>query len=194
MNTGALRFFRILIISGVLSLEGEGVIYHVLPTEKVGFCQTGNSMRCPPGWLCYTMDYFILAEHSSEFFSPDHVNVTLIFMCGVHNYTKDLTVQNLQSFVMRGAAETCFTEQNLHLIIQSQQHLTVHLLIFLNISFVNITTLTMRCPSINFDSGLLMVQNSNLHGYAGTMEALSSISVKNAGSQALLNNCSFKEK
>ena len=46
------------------------------------------------------MDY--LAEHGHEFFLPDQVNVMLIFMCGVHNYTKDLTVQNLHSFVMKG--------------------------------------------------------------------------------------------
>ena len=41
-----------------------------------------------------------------SFFSPDHVSVTLIFMCGIHNYTKDLIVQNLHLFDMKGAAES----------------------------------------------------------------------------------------
>ena len=80
----------------------KDVVYYVLPTEPLSSCP-GNS-SCPPGQLCHTMDY--LAEHSSKFFSPDHVSVTLTFMCGVHNCTKDLTVQNLHSFVMKGAAES----------------------------------------------------------------------------------------
>ena len=76
----------------------EGVVYYVSPTEPLSSCP-GNS-SCLPGQLCHTMDY--LAEHGHEFFLPDQVNVMLIFMCGVHNYTKDLTVQNLHSFVMKG--------------------------------------------------------------------------------------------
>ena len=50
------------------------------------------------------MDYF--AENSCKFFSPDYINVTLIFMCGVHNFVKNLIVQNLHSFVMKGETGT----------------------------------------------------------------------------------------
>ena len=86
----------------IIAETDEGVVYYVSPTESLNSC-TGNS-SCPPGQLCHTMDY--LVEHSSEFFSPEHVNVMLIFMCGVHNYTKDLSVQKLHSFVMKGTAES----------------------------------------------------------------------------------------
>ena len=86
----------------LLTETKEDVVYYVSPTEPLSSCP-GNS-SCPPGQLCHTMDY--LANHSSEFFSPDHVNVTLIFMCGVHNYTKDLAVYDLHSLIMKGTAES----------------------------------------------------------------------------------------
>ena len=195
MNTSALRFFRILIIFGVLLSEGESVVYYVLPTEEQSYCQTVNN-SCPPGQLCHTMDY--LAEHSSEFFTPDYINITLIYMCGVHNYTKDLTVQNLHTFVMKKAADSKENAiinmlhqmktpfDNTHSI--ESNCTTIH---FVNVTSVSITTLTMKCPSITLDGGLLMVRNSNLYGYAGTKKALSSISITNAGSHTLLDNCLF---
>ena len=102
MKTFFLSSILIFGLINVLAETKENVVHYVSPTEPLSSCP-GNS-SCPPGQLCHTMDY--LAEHSSEFFSPDHVNVTLIFMCGVHNYTKDLAVQNLHSFVMKGAAES----------------------------------------------------------------------------------------
>ena len=137
------------------------------------------------------MDY--LAEHSSEFFSPDHVNVTLIFMCGVHNYTKDLVLQNLHSFVMKGAAES---RENV--IIDHQFGMQVGkpnctVIQFFNVSFVNITTLTMRGPVINLEKSHITVKSSNLYGYPGISESLSFINITGAGSQALLDNCTFKE-
>ena len=93
-----------------LAAETENdVVYYVSPIVTLSSCPGSSS--CPPGQFCHTMDY--LAEHSSEFFSPDQVSVTLVFMCGVHNYTKELTVQNLHSFVMKEAA--CrITERECH--------------------------------------------------------------------------------
>ena len=188
--------FSFLIIIGVAVSEGLSVVYYVSPTEPQSSC-SGNS-SCPPGQLCRTMDYIV--ENSSEFFSPEHINVTLIFMCGVHNYTKDLTVQNLHSFIMKGEAES---KENVIIDMLSQvkneagtlklNHpscATIHLF---NVSFVNITTLTMRCPSLNIDSGLITIRNANLFGYSGTTEILSYITVTDAGSQALLDNCTFAE-
>ena len=181
--------FFVLIFGSVCVRLTEGTVYYVMPVKHLSSCP-GNS-SCPPGQLCHTMDY--LAEHSSEFFSPDHINVTLIFMCGVHNYTKNLTVQNLHSFVMKGAAES---RENV--IIDHQFGMQVDkpnctLIQFFNISFVNITTLTMRCPAIYLEESHIIVKSSNLYGYPGIHESLSFINITGRGSQALLDNCTFKE-
>ena len=184
-----LSLFFVLIFGSVCVRLAEGMVYHVKPVKHLSSCP-GNS-SCLPGQLCHTMDY--LAEHSSEFFSPDNVNVTLIFMCGVHNYTKNLTVQNLHSFVMKGAAES---RENV--IIDHQFGMQVGkpnctVIQFFNVSFVNITTLTMRCPAIKIEESHITVKSSNLYGYPGINETLSGISITGRGSQALLDNCTFRE-
>ena len=181
--------FFVLIFGSVCVRLTEGTVYHVKPVKHLISCP-GNS-SCPPGQFCYTMDY--LAEHSCEFFSPDHVNVTLIFMCGVHNYTKDLVVQNLHSFVMKGA-----TESRENVIIDHQFSIQVGetrctLIQFFNVSFVNIITLTMRCPVIELNESHITVKSSNLYGYSVINKSLSFINITGRGSQALLDNCTFKE-
>ena len=170
----------------MLAETKKDVVYYVSPTEPLSSCP-GNS-SCPPGQLCHTMDY--LAEHSSEFFSPDHVNVTLIFMCGVHNYTKDLTVQNLHSFVMKGAAES---RENVIIDHQFVGKPKCTVIQFFNVSFMNIITLTMRCPAIKLYKSHITVKSSNLHGYPGINEILSFISITGRRSHALLDNCTFRE-
>ena len=170
----------------LLAETRKGAIYHVSSTEPLSFCP-GNS-SCQPGQLCHTMDY--LAEHSSEFFSPDHVNITLIFMCGVHNYTKDLTVQNLHSFIMKGAGESRENVIIDHQFVGKSKCTAIR---FFNVSFVNITTLTMRCPTINLTESHITMKSSNLNGYPGINESLSFINITGRGSQALLDNCTFKE-
>ena len=184
-----LLLFFVLIFGSVCVRLTEGTVYHVKPIKPLSSCP-GNS-SCPPGQLCHTMDY--LAEHSSEFFSSDHINVTLIFICGVHNYTKNLTVQNLHSFVMKGAAES---RENV--IIDHQFGMQVGkpnciVIQFFNVSFVNIITLTMRCPAIYLKESHVTVKSSNLYGYPGINESLSFINITGSGSQALLDNCTFKE-
>ena len=192
-------FFSVLILftSHPQSQGLPGVVYYVSPMEPLSSCP-GNS-SCPPGQLCHTMDY--LVEHSSKFFSPDHVNVTLIFMCGVHNYTKDLTVQNLNSFVMKGATES---KENVIINMFLHGHLTYPLdtklsetncvtIDFLNVNFVNVTTMSVHCPSINLKGGLITLKNSNLCGYTGIKKVVSSIAINGRHSQALLDNCTFKE-
>ena len=114
-------------------------------------------------------------------------------MCGVHNYTKGLVVQNLHSFVMKGAAESIEK-----VIIDHQFDMQVGkpnctLIQFFNITFVNITTLTMRCPAIYLEESHITAKSSNLYGYPGTNEILSFISITGRGSQGLLDNCTFKE-
>ena len=170
----------------VLAETKKDVVYHVSPTEPLSSCPGNNS--CPPGQLCHTMDY--LAEYSSEFFSPDHVNVILTFMCGVHNYTKNLVVQNLHSFVMKGAAES---RENVIIDHQFVDKPKCTVIRFFNVSYVNITTLTMRCPAINLTESYITVKSSNIYGYPSINESLSFINIAGKGSQALLDNCTFKE-
>ena len=59
---------------------------------------------------------------------------------------------------------------------------------FFNVSFVNITTLTMRCPAINLTESHITVKSSNLYGYPGINERLSFINITGKCSQALLDN------
>ena len=183
-----LYFFFVLIFGSVCVRLNEGTVYYVKPVKHLISCP-GNS-SCPPGQLCHTMDY--LANHSSEFFSPDHVNVTLIFMCGVHNYTMDLFIQNLHSFIIEGATES---RENVIIdhLIQFVDKPKCTVIWFFNVSFVNITTLTMRCPAIKLKESYITVKNSNLYGYPGINETLSFINIAGKGSQALLDNCTFKE-
>ena len=148
----------------------QGVVYYVSPTEPLSSCP-GNS-SCPPGQHCYTVDY--LAEHGSEFFSPDQVNVTLIFMCGVHNYTKDLSVQNLHSFVMKGAAESRENVIVDHQFVAQLGKPSYTIIQFFNISSVNIANLIMRCPAINLKESHITVKSSSLYGYPGIEESFPS--------------------
>ena len=62
-----------------------------------------------------------------------------------------------------------------------------------NISFVNITALTLRCPNMYLDKSLITVKTSNLYGYPGINESLSIINITGTGTQAVLDNCTFKE-
>ena len=194
MNTLFLVFIPLIgliCIQALCHCETEEIaVYYVSPTVPLSSCP-GNS-SCPPGQLCHTMDY--LAEHSSEFFSPDQVSVTLIFMCGVHNYTKDLTVQNLHSFVMKGAAES--PRENViidHQFVAQNGEPNCTVIQFFNVRFVNITNLTMRCPAINLKESHITMKSSNVYGYPGKNESLSFIKITGKGSQALLDNCSFRE-
>ena len=181
--------FVFIVTVGILPEPGKSAVYHVLPTEPLRSC-VGNS-SCPPNQLCHTMDY--LVEHSNELFSPDKVNVTLIFLCGAHNYTKDLTIQNLHSFIMKGATDSKGTTVINMLSVTQHGKPKCTSIHYFNVSSVNITTLTMHCPSISLENGLISVKNSSLYGYADVEKVLSSISITGSGSHALLDKCTFKE-
>ena len=189
MKSSFLFFILLVGVISILAETEEGMVYFIYPTEPLISCH-GNS-TCPPGQLCHTMNY--LVEHSSKFFSPDRINITLMFMCGVHSFTKDLIVQNLNSFVMKGV-----TESKENVIVNSQFGTQLGkpnctIIQFFNITFVNITTVTMICPSINLQDSLITVKNSSLFGYADTKESLSFINITGRGSRGLLDNCTFKE-
>ena len=180
-------FLSPILIFGVICALAEtekGVIYYVSPTVSC----PGNSSSCPPGQLCHTMDY--LVEHSSELFSPDYVNVTLILLCGVHNITKDLTVQNLHSFVMKGEIVSVIID---HQFVAKSGMSYCTIIQFFNVSLVEIGNLIMNCPAIILKNGIIKVKSSILNGNKDTMEFLSFINITGRGSQALLDNCMFKE-
>ena len=88
--------------------------------------------------------------------------------------------------IMKGAAES---REN---VVIDHQFVGNTDIGFFNVSFVNITTLTMRCPVINLTESHITVKSSNLNGYPGINEILSFIKISR-GSQALLDNCTFKE-
>ena len=88
---------RSLVVLSLLSITA-GVVYYVEPTEP---CAHHSS--CPSNVTCHTMDHY--ASNSSHYFSSDHINVTLFFMCGVHNCTPQVDVGDLQIFAMIGTAE-----------------------------------------------------------------------------------------
>jgi hypothetical protein len=67
---------------------------------------------------------------------------------------------------------------------------TIH---YFNVTFVSITTLTIRCPSITLKNGHISVKNSNLYGYPDTEKILSFVSIMGNDSQASLEKCTFKE-
>ena len=189
MKTFFLSPILIILLFGLIYVLAEtkkDVVYYISPTEPLSSCH-GNS-SCPPGQLCHTMDY--LVEHSSELFSPDHINITLMFMCGVHNYTKDLVVHDLHSFVMKGAADS---RENVIIDHQFVGEPKCTVIRFFNVSFVNIITLTMSCPVIYLTESHITVKSSNFHGYPGINERLSFINITGRHSQALLDNCIFKE-
>ena len=187
MITKNLPALMLSLICSLYSLS-EGIhCYYVQPTEPLSSC-TGNS-SCPPGQHCYTMDY--LVERSTEFFSPFYVNVTLTLMCGVHNCTKNLTIQNLHSFVMTGGNE--FKENQIISFgtYSNKQNCTT--ISFFNVNIVNITALIMWCPSMNIEGGHISVRNSNLQGYTEMEKVLSTIHISGKNSSALLSNCIITE-
>ena len=102
-------------------------------------------------------------------------------MHGIHNYTKDMTVQNLHSFVMKGATES---RENVildhHQFDNGTDYCT--LIQFVNITSVNITNLTLRCPALNLVESHVTVKASNLYGYHGTNITLSFIHITGQGS------------
>ena len=112
-------------------------------------------------------------------------------MCGIHNYTKYMTVQNLHSLAMKGVAESRGNDHQL--FITQIDKLNCTIIQFFNVNFVNVTNLTMRRPAINLKESHITVKNSDVSGYPGTVDTLFFINITGKGSQALLDNCTFKE-
>ena len=177
-----------ILIIGLSQVSEGSVVYYVLPTEPLSSCPT--NITCPPNQVCHTMDY--LVKHRSDFFFPGYCNISLIFMCGIHNYTQDLHVQNLHSFVMKG--ETGAKENTIISMLpqMNNAHAVCTQIYFANnVKFVDISTLTLHCPSIVVEGGLLTIADSNLYGHKSTSKLFSNITVTSSNSGALLHNCTF---
>ena len=169
-----------------------GVVYYVLPTEP---CSHNGS--CPSGKTCHTMDYY--ASNSSHYFSPLHdhrINVTLYFICGVHNCAKHLDVHDLDKFAMIGTAGRLNVTINMPLptkLSPNPQDKGKRTYTFMNVSNVRIENITINYISVSFEGKYckFIAQNVDFHGYISSTSPLLSI-INITGSQALLDNCTFQ--
>ena len=166
------------------------VVYYVLPTEP---CSYNGS--CPSGKTCHTMDYY--ASNSSHYFSPLHrINVTLYFICGVHNCAKHLDVHDLQTFAMIGTAERQDVTINMALpakVSPNPQDKGNCTYTFMNVSNMRIENITINYISVSFEGKYckFIAQNVDFHGYISSTSPLISV-INITGSQALLDNCTFQ--
>ena len=166
-----------------------GVVYYVKPTEPCA-----NNGSCPSNETCHTMDYY--ASNSSHYFSPEHINVTLYFMCGVHNCIQEVGINDLQTFTMTGTT----SKQNVIInmptpteaAITTQGRDSKHFYTFTNVSNVIATNISINCVSVSFEGKDFNATDTNFYGYANfTSPYVSVITI--TGSSALFDNCTFQE-
>ena len=86
--------------SAVAQSHCDEVTYYVLPTDPLPMvCNNNNS--CLLGEICQTLNDY--AKHSSHFFALNTMsNITLYFMCGLHEYTEQLSILNISTLIMQG--------------------------------------------------------------------------------------------
>ena len=179
-------FYSIVIISlhRIHTETKMSIVYYVSPTEPLSSCP--GSSRCQPHQHCHTFDYFV--KNSRQFFSKNYTDITLVFMCGIHNHTASLTIRNVNAFIMKGTEKS-----NENILINHQQpgkhNCTV--IQFHNVGSVNISNLTMRCPLMKLNQSQIAIKSCRIYGY--TEESLSYIDITGASSQAFLDDCTFKE-
>ena len=169
----------------------SGVVYYVLPTKP---CPYNNS--CPSGETCHTIDHYV--SNSSHFFSQDHINVILYFMCGVHNCTKHMDICDLHTFAMIGAAagreNVTITTSVPIKVLRNSKDKNNHMYTFTNVSIVRLENMTVNYISINFEGKANCTftgKNVDFHGYGHFKSVVVSV-INITGSQALLDNCTFQ--
>ena len=180
---------RSLAVLGLLS-TAAGVVYYVKPTE---LCVHNSS--CPSNEICHTMDHY--ANNSSHYFSPDHINVTLYFMCGVHNCTRHLDISNIQTFAMIGRAE----RQNVTIMMpipvepafSSQDMDCKRFYTFTNVSNLTMKYVSVKYVSVSFEGEYFGVTYSNFYGYSNntSVNYVSVINITGPGSLAFFEKCVF---
>ena len=167
-----------------------GVVYYVKPTEP---CAHNSS--CPFNETCHTMDHY--ASNSSHYFSPDHINVTLYFMCGVHNCTKHVHVRDLPTFAMIGTAGRQNVTINMPIpseIPNDPKNIGNRTYIFANVSNMRIENATVYFISFSFEGNKNCIFGANrlsFHGYIGFLSPMMSV-INITGSEATLKDCTFQ--
>ena len=188
MDTFRVTIFvlQLLIKLAFTSSSAAGVVYYVEPTEPCAH----NSSSCPSNETCHTMDHY--ASNSSHYFSSDHINVTLYFMCGVHNFIQQVNVSDLYSFAMIGTAE----RQRITLISTALPTKTIRYgcsYRFSNVTRVRIENATVYFISFSFEGNtyLFMAEHVIFRGYIrSTSSMISILNVTN--SEVKLKECTFQ--
>ena len=178
---------RLLALLSLLSTTA-GVVYYVKPSA--------HDSSCPSNETCHTMDYY--ASNSSHYFSPDHINVTLYFMCGVHNCTQHLDISDLETFSMIGTAGRQHVIINMPLPAETASIAQVmgsqHFYTFTNVSNVTMKGISISCISVSFEGKESQFNAINVNFYCYTNSTSQYVSIINiTGSSALFDNCTFQE-
>ena len=167
-----------------------GVVYYVKPTEP---CAHNSS--CPSNETCHTMDHY--ASNSSYYFSPDLINVTLYFMCGVHNCTQHMDISDLERFIMISTLGRNHVTIYMPIPIQvpnDPQNSGNRTYRFANVSILRIENVTVFFISLNFigkQNCQFEVEHVNFYGYIGSMSAMVSV-INVTNSQAMLKDSIFQ--
>ena len=184
-------FHFLLCLLAVLSflLTAAGMIYYVKPTEP---CAHNSS--CLSNETCHTMDHY--ASNSSHYFSPDQIDITLYFMCGVHNCTRHLVISDLQTFAMIGRAGRQHVIINMQASIEaemsSQDIDRPHLYTFRNVTNTLIRNISVCSTSVSLEDADLIVTYTTFYGHKNsTSQHVSVINI--TGSSAFFGNCNFRE-
>ena len=173
----------------ILTADHE-VVYYVKPTEP---CAHNSS--CPSNETCHTMDHY--ASNSSHYFSSDHINVTLYFMCGVHNCTQNMDITDLERLTMvssSGKNDVTFYMPMARNIPNDPKNIGNRTYKFANIITLRIENITIFFISLNFvgKNSTLEAVGVHFYGYLGSMS--SQVSVINVtGSRAVLKDSIFQQ-
>ena len=146
INMLSLVLFLIRLLAVLNLPTTAGVVYYVKPTEP---CAHNSS--CPSNETCHTMDHY--ASNSSYYFSPDLINVTLYFMCGVHNCTQHMDISDLERFIMIGTLGRNHVTIYMPIPIQvpnDPQNSGNRTYRFANVSILRIENVTLFFISLNF--------------------------------------------
>ena len=165
--------------------SAEGVVYCVTPTIA---CPHDNS-NCSTHEISHTLEYYV--NNSGQFFSPDKVDITLYFMCGVHNQTsnKHTDIHDLQTFTM--ASATGKKDVTINMPIQRNHSRNSHVYTFRNVSNVKIKSITITFINAVFEGENcnLLITNSDFYGsLSSTLLVISINSYK-----TMLDNCTFQQ-
>ena len=137
------------------------------------------------------------AINGSHYFSPDHINVTLYFLCGVHDCTKRINVRDIQTYVMKGTAGRHSVVINMvSTVVPTRDPAnddSNRKYIFANVSNVIIEELTINNISVDFEGSGCRLYGKKVSFSGPIGPTLPLISVINiTGYHALFDACTFQ--